>query len=104
MPINKEQRIWDRSEMDWQESSDDDRNWRGVGEYDAYVAPKFLLPFFAAIFALGAGGLAVIFFGAGLIGLGVIFSIVVPVALYVLWNNIQKWRAYQRRRALQKRH
>ena len=99
MAINKDPKIWDRSQMNWQDSSDDDHNWRGLGEYGGYEAPRILFPLYAAAFVFGAGFLSVIFFRAGMIALGAIFSLVVAAGLYVLWNNVQKWRAYWRRRA-----
>ena len=56
------------------------------------MIPRAFFPIFAAFFVILCGGMAVVLFGVGKIFGGALFSFVVFVGLYVLWNNLRTWR------------
>lgn len=56
------------------------------------MIPRAFFPIFAAIFVILCGFMAVVLFGVGKILGGALFSFVVLVGLYVLWNNLRSWR------------
>ena len=53
-----------------------------------HLVPRVLFPFFAAVFVLLCGAMAVMLFAAGSIVGGFLFSFVVLVGLYVLYNKL----------------
>ena len=73
---------------------------RGIGEIKGATelqvpvyyprVPKWTFPFFSAFFVLLSGTMAVVLFGVGKIFGGLLFSGIVVVGLYVLYNNIRK--------------
>ena len=56
------------------------------------MIPRAFFPIFAAFFVLLCAGMAFILFNVGKIFGGVLFSGVVVVGFYVLWNNVRSWR------------
>lgn len=54
------------------------------------MVPRFMFPAVAAFFALLCGVMAVMLFGVGSYFGGTLFSFVVLVGLYVLWNNLRE--------------
>ncbi len=56
------------------------------------MIPRAFFPIFAAFFVILCGGMAVVLFGVGKIFGGALFSVVVLVGLYVLWNNLRAGR------------
>ena len=57
------------------------------------MIPRWSFPIFAAVFVALCGTMAVMLFAVGKIFGGLLFSGVVLVGLYVLYNNVQTWRA-----------
>jgi lipopolysaccharide export LptBFGC system permease protein LptF len=53
-----------------------------------HLVPRIFFPFFAAFFVLLCGGMAVMLFAVGKIFGGLLFSFVVLVGLYVLYNKL----------------
>ena len=53
-----------------------------------HLVPKAFFPFFAAFFVLLCGAMAVMLFAVGKIFGGLLFSFVVLVGLYVVYNKL----------------
>jgi len=54
------------------------------------MVPRFMYPAVAAFFVLLCGAMAILLFGAGSYLGGALFSLVVLVGFYVLWNNLRQ--------------
>jgi hypothetical protein len=54
------------------------------------VVPRFMYPAVAAFFVLLCGVMAVMLFGVGSYFGGALFSLIVLVGFYVLWNNLRE--------------
>ena len=69
--------------------------WDRVHAIPVYYprVPRWTFPFFSALFVALCGVMAVILFGVGKIFGGLLFSFVVLVGLYVLYNNVRSWRS-----------
>lgn len=73
---------------------------RGVGELKGAVelqvpvyyprVPRWTFPYFSALFVCLSGVMAVVLFGVGKVVGGLLFSAVVLVGLYVLYNNVRE--------------
>jgi lipopolysaccharide export LptBFGC system permease protein LptF len=61
-----------------------------------HLVPKAFFPFFAAFFVLLCGAMAVMLFAVGKIFGGLLFSFVVLVGLYIVYNKISEWRGAPR--------
>ena len=57
-----------------------------------HLVPKAFFPLFAVIFVLLCGAMAVMLFAVGKIFGGLLFSFVVLVGLYIVYNKISAWR------------
>jgi hypothetical protein len=53
------------------------------------MIPRAFFPVFSTLFVFLCGAMAVLLFGAGKIFGGALFSFVVLVGAYVLWNNLR---------------
>ncbi len=69
--------------------------WDRVHAVPAFYprVPRWTFPIFAAIFVVLCGAMAVILFGVGKLFGGLLFSSVVLVGLYVLYNNVRNRRS-----------
>jgi hypothetical protein len=54
------------------------------------MVPRFMFPLLAGFFVLLCGTMAVMLYGVGSYFGGALFSLVVLVGLYVLWNNVRE--------------
>ena len=57
------------------------------------MIPRWTFPFVAGVFVVLCGGMAVMLFAVGSTFGGILFSGVVLVGLYVVYNNLRDWRA-----------